>query len=161
MSMSSVVGLVGLFITAPCIFISSFTASHPTNINAVQQQTNGLFSFINYGLANADGGFGPRFLRLPSVGDYSTSMGTITYPYQINNSTDVGSKIDELSTLLTAGRLSAENKQVLQVSFFARCVIRPSSIDTHLAAFTNKFAPRTHTLISNNTLVMTLPTEFS
>lgn len=39
-------------------------------------------------------------------------MGTVTYPYQTNG-TDVASKIDELSTQLCAGRLSAENKEVL------------------------------------------------
>ena len=79
-------------------------------------QTNGLFSFVNFGLVNADGGFGPPFLRLPDVGDYSTSMGYLTYPYETANATRVSSKIDELSTLLTAGRLSPENKQVLLVS---------------------------------------------
>lgn len=74
---------------------------------------NGLFSLVNYGLANADGGFGPFFNKLPPVGDMSTSVGVLTYPNRMN-STDVRSKIDALSTMLTAGRLSEENKQVLQ-----------------------------------------------
>ena len=76
---------------------------------------NGLFSLVNFGLANADGGFGPSFNKLPPVGDYSTSMGYLTFPFQTNNGTDVLSKIDELSTLMTGGRLSPENKQVIRV----------------------------------------------
>lgn len=85
---------------------------------------NGFFSFVNYGLAFADGGFGPPLGKLPLVGDYSSSMGFITFPYETASTTLVGEeilydpsavsvKIDELSTLITAGRLSAENKQVL------------------------------------------------
>jgi len=75
--------------------------------------TNGFFSFVNYGLAHVDGGFGPSLNRLPAVGDYSASVGYLTFPFQTNNGISVASKIDEISTLLTAGRLSAENKQVL------------------------------------------------
>ena len=81
---------------------------------------NGLFSFVNFGLANADGGFAPSLARLPPVGDYSTSVGYLTFPFQTNDVTSVASKIDELSTMMTAGRLSPENKQVLLVSFVER-----------------------------------------
>ena len=77
---------------------------------------NGLFSFVNFGLAYADGGFGPQLGKLPPVGDYSTSVGYLTFPFHTNDGIDVNSKIDELSTMLTAGRLSSENKQVLLVS---------------------------------------------
>ena len=48
-----------------------------------------------------------------TVGDYSTSVGHLAYNYQANSMTNVSRKVDELSTLLTAGRLSRENKQVL------------------------------------------------
>ena len=44
-------------------------------------------------------------------------MGFLTFPYQTSNGTSVSNTIDELSTMLTAGRLSAENKQVIMVSF--------------------------------------------
>ncbi|KAL7554934.1 hypothetical protein ACHAWF_018496 [Thalassiosira exigua] len=83
------------------------------SMSSVVGLTTGLFSFVNYGLAHADGGFGPSLNKLPDVGDYSASMGFITYPYQPNNVTNVTSKIDELSTLMTSGRLSPENKQVM------------------------------------------------
>jgi uncharacterized protein (DUF1501 family) len=83
------------------------------SMSSVVGITNGFFSFVNFGLANADGGFGPSLDRLPPVGDYSTSMGTLTFSYEAGNHTDVAMKVDELSTMMTAGRLSAENKQVL------------------------------------------------
>lgn len=82
------------------------------SLSSVVGVTNGLFSFVNYGLANADGGFGPPLNKLPAEGDFSTSMGIITYPYQTNG-TDPMSKINELSTMMTAGRLSPQNKQVM------------------------------------------------
>ena len=92
----------------------------------MKQQTNGLFSFVNFGLAHADGGFGTYLARLPPVGDYSTSLGYLTFPFQTNNGTSAASKIDELSTMMTAGRLSAENKQVLVVSFIEKLTINCS-----------------------------------
>ena len=51
--------------------------------------------------------------KMPFVGDYTTSAGVLSYDYQAKASLYVSQKIDELSTLLTAGRLSRENKQVL------------------------------------------------
>ena len=54
------------------------------------------------------------------VGDYSTSVGFLGFPYQTNGMISVSDKIDELSTMITAGRLSAENKQVMLVRFIKR-----------------------------------------
>ena len=51
------------------------------------------------------------------VGDYSTSVGFLGFPYQTNDVNSVSDKVDELSTMITAGRLSAENKQVILVRF--------------------------------------------
>lgn len=80
--------------------------------------TNGLFSLHSYGLAVADGGLGPFLTRLPSVGDYSSSVGFLTYT-TVN---DISDKINDLSTLMTAGRLSDDNKQVLvdAYNYFAK-----------------------------------------
>ena len=72
--------------------------------------TNGFFSLFNYGLAEFEGGFGPYMDRITPVGDYSSSVGFLTYEA---SGTNVANKIDDLSTLITAGRLSEENKQVL------------------------------------------------
>ena len=57
------------------------------------------------------------FIHQTPVGDYSSSMGYLTFPFQTNDITSVTIKNNELSTMLTAGRLSPENKQVLLVSF--------------------------------------------
>jgi hypothetical protein len=78
---------------------------------------NGFISFIDYGLANYDGGFAPYIDKPPKkVGDYTTSVGYLRFPYKTTNTTiSVSDMINELSTLLTAGRLSAENKQVMVV----------------------------------------------
>ena len=73
--------------------------------------TNGFFSLFNFGLSNADGGFGPFMSTRRDIGDYSSSVGYITY--QARNSTSTTNKIDELDTIMTGGRLSSENKQVL------------------------------------------------
>lgn len=44
------------------------------------------------------------------VGDYSSSVGHVTY--QVNG-TDILNKIDDLDNIMTGGRLGAENRQVL------------------------------------------------
>jgi hypothetical protein len=78
---------------------------------------NGFISLIDYGLANYDGGFGPYIDKPPKiVGDYSTSIGYLRFPYITNNTVSASGMIDDLSTLITAGCLSAANKQVILVS---------------------------------------------
>jgi len=88
------------------------------SISNVIGLTNGLFSLHSYGLAVADGGLGPFLTRLPSVGDYSSSVGFLTYT-TVN---DISDKINDLYTLMTAGRLSDDNKQVLvdAYNYFAK-----------------------------------------
>ncbi len=89
------------------------------SISNVIGLTNGLFSLHNYGLAVADGGFGPFLTRLPDVGDYSSSVGFLTYTNRVDYLSD---KVNDLSTLMTAGRLSDQNKQVLMdaYNYFAK-----------------------------------------
>lgn len=115
LSMSSVVGLVSNDFHSSLIPIRS---THTLVNNAIQTlQSNGLTSLVDYGLVKADGGFAPYFDKPPvAPGDYSTAFGQLTLPLQLNNITDLSSKIEEFSTIMTAGRLSAENKQVILVS---------------------------------------------
>ena len=79
---------------------------------------NGFISLVDYGLVNYLGGFAPFINKHPeTVGDYTSSVGYLRFPYQTTNTTlSVSDMVDELSTLVTAGRLSAENKQVMLVS---------------------------------------------
>lgn len=63
--------------TPPGIFAESGMVSPESQLlsmSSVVGMTNGMFSFVNFGLAAADGGFGPSLGKLPPVGDYSTSM---------------------------------------------------------------------------------------
>jgi hypothetical protein len=78
---------------------------------------NGLISLVDYGLANVDDGFGPYIDKPSDIGDYSSAVGILTFPYQTNETIGASEKIEELSTMMTAGRLSAENKQVILVRF--------------------------------------------
>lgn len=64
---------------------------------------NGIYSLINSGLIRWDSGFGESPL--------GTSMGYLNFSPSVP-STSSAEVIDELSTLLTSGRLSEENKQV-------------------------------------------------
>lgn len=56
------------------------------------------------------GGFGPFISTDRVIGDYSSSVGQITY--QVDGA-DISAKIDDLDTIMTGGRLSIENKEVL------------------------------------------------
>ena len=72
--------------------------------------TNGFFSLNTWGLTHAGNGWGAYLTKVSPVGDISSSVGSVTYNAAGD---DIYAKIDDLSTLLTAGRLSPENKQVL------------------------------------------------
>ena len=79
-------------------------------MNAVVGMTNGMFSLHNFGLTTGFGGFGPFLKGGYEVGDTSSSVGYLSYS---PSASDVKDKIEELSTLLMAGRLSDENMQVI------------------------------------------------
>jgi hypothetical protein len=71
---------------------------------------NGFFSLNTWGLTHAGNGWGTYLTKVSPVGDVSSSVGYVTYK---GVGDDIYARIDDLSTLLTAGRLSPENKQVL------------------------------------------------
>jgi hypothetical protein len=74
----------------------------------VTQFLRSLFLYLE------QGGFGPFISVQRDIGDYSFSVGQVTY--QVNGA-DVASKIDDLDLIMTSGRLSAENKQVLSNAY--------------------------------------------
>lgn len=80
------------------------------SMSSIVGLTNGFFSLFNFGLSNADGGFGPFMSTRRDIGDFSSSVGYITY--QVNG-TDIANKIEELDILMTGGRLGDDNKQTL------------------------------------------------
>jgi uncharacterized protein (DUF1501 family) len=87
---------------------------HLLTMNNLIGLSNGLFSLVNFGLSFVDGGFGPFLSRTNVPGDYSSSAGLLTYE---PSGVDVGSKIDDLATMLTAGRLSDGNKDALTTAY--------------------------------------------
>jgi len=73
---------------------------------------NGIFSLIKWGSTNYwDGFFEGRGGRSKiEAGDFSTSVGRLTFK---PSSEDPELIVEELSTLLTTGRLSSENKEII------------------------------------------------
>jgi uncharacterized protein (DUF1501 family) len=77
---------------------------------------NGLMSLVKYGLDNCHGGFGvlgdsPRCFRFVA-GQYDLSDGHLTYLPSAGGS--ARTVVDELATLMTSGRLSAESRSVVE-----------------------------------------------
>jgi len=74
---------------------------------------NGMFSLIKWGMNGCyDGFFQNHISCRRDPGDFSNSVGRLSYfPGNDLSSDEI---VDELSTLLTGGRLSAENKQIIK-----------------------------------------------
>ena len=70
--------------------------------------SNGLTSLIKYGMTKCDDGIGPQ---LPGSSDCDYPVGNLSY--QPPSNADPSDVINELSTLLTSGRLSDENKAII------------------------------------------------
>jgi uncharacterized protein (DUF1501 family) len=81
----------------------------------------GLFSLIRNGMNGIDQGFGennPRSWRLPGTngfvlaGNFNTSFGYLGYSASYSSDSGVV-VVDELATLITSGRLSPENREII------------------------------------------------
>jgi len=90
-------------------------------MSPVVSALNGLFSLTKYGLLSCMHGFGVKpkdgCSRLKE-GDFSRSSGKVSYEPARNS--DTAAIIEELSTLLTAGRLSDTNKEEIIAQYKAR-----------------------------------------
>jgi len=78
---------------------------------------NGLFSLVKYGLSDCmddgnDHGFAlyPGFGSCRDNGQFERAIGTMEYQLQATSTEDI---IDELATLVTAGRLSKKNREII------------------------------------------------
>ena len=75
-----------------------------------------MFSLIKYGLSECYGGFGPRSAgacRNWSEGEFgSKSRGQLTYTP--STTADVGIAVEELSMLLTAGRMESPSLDLIK-----------------------------------------------
>jgi uncharacterized protein (DUF1800 family) len=75
---------------------------------------NGMFALIKYGMNSCYGGFFPGTSKSCKAdpGNYDASRGRLTY--SPSDDSDSDAVINELSTLLTGGRLCPENKQIIK-----------------------------------------------
>mmetsp|Transcript_8174 Transcript_8174/g.18379 ORF Transcript_8174/g.18379 Transcript_8174/m.18379 type:complete len:673 (-) Transcript_8174:81-2099(-) len=81
------------------------------------EMLNGLFSLVKYGLSDCmddgnDHGFAlyPGFGSCRDNGQFERAIGTMEYQLQATSTEDI---IDELATLVTAGRLSKKNREII------------------------------------------------
>jgi len=89
--------------------------SQPLAMPTVIATSNGILSLIKYGLTSCEHGFGLKGLvecsRRLSEGDFSTSVGRLKFAPEMKGADAV---VDELAMLLTAGRLSEENRMIVR-----------------------------------------------
>ena len=71
----------------------------------------GMYSMVNYGLSDCHYGFGP-YLGGGSCNDAGRSQGRLEF--SMDSGTSSETVIDELALLLTAGRLSSTNREIIQ-----------------------------------------------
>jgi uncharacterized protein (DUF1501 family) len=75
---------------------------------------NGIFSLFKFGLAKCHGGFGEMtFGSCNNDGDFT--HGTAS-PHFVPNGAKSAAVVSELSTLLTSGRLSVDNRQIVEAA---------------------------------------------
>jgi len=91
---------------------------------------NGMFSLVKYGLSRCHGGFGTDYSHC-NEGDFSRATAHLSFSRPYVGTTTEGQRklaslndhaedvVSELSTLLTSGRLGAENKQIIKDAYIA------------------------------------------
>ena len=113
---------------------------------------NGIFSLIKYGLGNCNGGFGGTWHSC-NEGNFIGSQGYLSFARPFNNDTTslddhVSAVVDELSTLLTSGRLSLASRQIVKSAYKERLVDPSGGADAALRLAQQLIAttPEFHTL---------------
>ena len=85
---------------------------------------NGMFSLVKYGLSRCRGGFGTEWSQC-NEGDFSSATAHLSFSRPFDGTTTTVEDhaedvVSELSTLLTSGRLGAENKQLIKEAYIAK-----------------------------------------
>lgn len=85
---------------------------------------NGMFSMVKYGLSRCYGGFGTDWSPC-TEGDFSRATAHLSFarPYDADTTLmedQAENVVRELSTILTSGRLSAENKELIKEAYIAK-----------------------------------------
>lgn len=84
----------------------------PKTINVI----NGLFSMVKYGLSSCYDGFGER-VWICREGDFTESTGFLSLKDSSGSNEAVSCAVDDLATLLTAGRLSKESRNIVENAY--------------------------------------------
>ncbi|KAL7474020.1 hypothetical protein ACHAWX_000009, partial [Stephanocyclus meneghinianus] len=97
---------------------------------------NGIFSLIKYGLSNCNGGFGGSW-KSCSEGNFIGASAYLSFSRPFNSQVTTPDKhadavINELSTLLTSGRLSAANKLVIRNAYIEKLLDPAGGADSAL-----------------------------
>jgi hypothetical protein len=85
---------------------------------------NGMFSLVKYGLKACNGGFGTEWAGC-TEGDFNRATARLSFsrPYNKNTTTpqdQAENVVNELSTILTSGRLSDANKQIIKDAYISK-----------------------------------------
>jgi uncharacterized protein (DUF1800 family) len=101
----------GVVAQASLVAPEAQVASGPRIVNLL----NGMLSLIKYGFDGCNGGLGSvagrRSCNLLKIGDSVNTFGRLTYAPSSTSSEVI---VNELATLLTAGRLSKESRQIVR-----------------------------------------------
>lgn len=91
---------------------------------------NGMFSLVKYGVSRCHGGFSNQHTGHCSEGNYANSPAYLSFsrPYvapaegsrRLSEDAHAESVVKELSTILTSGRLSDDNKAVIKAAYLAK-----------------------------------------
>lgn len=85
---------------------------------------NGMFSMVKYGLSTCYGGLGAVGTNC-NEGDFSRASARLSFSRPYNKTTttlqdQAESVVGELSTILTSGRLSADNKRLIKDAYISK-----------------------------------------
>ena len=81
--------------------------------NKVTSLLNGLFSTVKFGLTDCYGGFGDKLLGC-EMEEGVTNLGAGSLTYSVANDVSLDSALDDLSLMLTAGRLGTKNRGIIR-----------------------------------------------
>lgn len=120
---------------------------------------NGMFSMVKYGLSRCHGGFGGKWTGC-NEGDFRSATAHLSFSRPYDGITGLEEHADnvvsELSTLLTSGRLSGDNKRLIMDAYISKLnnteATDPSGSALRLAEQLVLTTPEFHT---TNTVAMT------
>ena len=133
-------------------------------LNRIVGLSNALYSLVRFGFSGCGGGIGPRWSRniYSACGNNSDGLHTNTVAYLSYSQDDSNDAVDELALLLTSGRLSAENRQIIKSQFDLSYAASGMNEALQVAAVLIMSTPEFHTwntIVTNNSSRSPTPTH--